>query len=66
MEASQSQALAVVAPASQQITVFSSESAFVSAQRMAKALVSSDLVPEVYRGEGKIGNALVALSLIHI
>lgn len=63
MEASQSQALAVVAPASQQITVFSSESAFVSAQRMAKALVSSDLVPEVYRGEGKIGNALVALEM---
>ena len=63
MQETQSAQLAVIPSTSQQVTVFSSEQAFVSAQRMARALVSSDLVPEVYRGEHKIGNALVALEM---
>jgi hypothetical protein len=55
-------------PAAQQsgtVSAFSSESAFVSAQRMARALTSSTLVPESYRGEGNLGNALIALELSH-
>jgi hypothetical protein len=44
-------------------TAFSSTNGFELAQRMAKALVTSDLVPEQFRGPDKIGNALIALEL---
>jgi hypothetical protein len=44
-------------------TAFASLDGFEGAQRMAKALVSSDLVPESFRGADKIGNALIALEL---
>lgn len=58
-------AVAQVAPQNQTVSAFSSEGAFVSAQRMARALTSSTLVPESYRGEANIGNALIALELSH-
>jgi len=44
-------------------SAFSSITNFESAQRMAMALCSSDLVPEQYRGKDKIGNALIALEM---
>lgn len=44
-------------------TAFSSVNGFEIAQRMAKALVTSDLVPDQFRGPDKIGNALIALEL---
>lgn len=47
----------------QQITAFASESAFESAQRMARALTSSALVPTTFRGEENIGSALIALEI---
>jgi hypothetical protein len=43
------------------LSVFSSTSSFEQAQRIAKALVSSDLVPSNYRGNDNIGNALIAM-----
>ena len=46
-----------------QLTVFSNQQTFADAQRMAKALVSSTLVPEHFRGEQNMGNALIALEL---
>ena len=48
---------------SQPISAFSSENAFVSVQRMAKALASSTLVPDSYRGEANLGNCIIALEL---
>lgn len=42
------------------VAPFSSPDAFEAAQRMAKAICSSDLVPEAYRGAEKVGNALIA------
>ena len=44
-------------------SAFSSITNFESAQRMAMALCSSDLVPETYRGKDNIGNALIALEM---
>lgn len=44
-------------------TAFSSVSAFEDAQRMAGALVTSDLVPQAFRGREKLGNALIALEM---
>lgn len=46
-----------------QISVFSGASEFEAAQRMAKALCSSTLVPEIYRGADNIGNSMIALEL---
>lgn len=46
-----------------QITAFSSAESFESAQRMAKALCSSNIVPESFRGIDNIGNAIVALEM---
>lgn len=50
-------------PQQQQLSAFSSENAFVSVQRMAKALASSTLVPDAYRGEANLGNCIIALEL---
>ena len=47
----------------QPLSAFSSENAFVSVQRMAKALCSSTLVPDSYRGEANLGNCIIALEL---
>jgi hypothetical protein len=44
-----------------QVQAFSSMSGFEIAQRMAKALAESDLVPQMYRG--KLSNCLVALEI---
>lgn len=52
-----------VATQQQPISAFSSENAFVSVQRMAKALASSTLVPDSYRGEANLGNCIIALEL---
>ena len=45
------------------LSVFSSLSAFESAQRICGPLVKSDLVPTNYRGPEKMGNAMIALDL---
>ena len=47
----------------QTTTAFSNAASFESAQRMALALVSSNIVPEQYRGKDNIGNAIVALEM---
>ena len=43
--------------------VFSSFTAFDNAQRMAKALASSALVPKIYQGQQGLANSLIALEL---
>ncbi|MEJ1463365.1 MAG: hypothetical protein RPU15_08820 [Candidatus Sedimenticola sp. (ex Thyasira tokunagai)] len=40
---------------------FSSDTNFEAAQRMAKALISSTLVPKEYQGANNMGNAIIAL-----
>ena len=47
----------------QALSAFASEASFVSVQRMAKALCSSTLVPESYRGDANLGNCIIALEL---
>jgi hypothetical protein len=44
-------------------SVFSGAEAFESAQRMAKALCASSLVPTDYQGQGGIPNAMIALEM---
>ena len=55
--------LQVATQQSQPLSAFSSENAIVSVQRMAKALASSTLVPDSYRGEANLGNCIIALEL---
>jgi len=55
--------LQVATTTQQPLSAFSSENAFVSVQRMAKALASSTLVPDAYRGESNLGNCIIALEL---
>jgi len=55
--------LTVATQQAQPLSAFSSENAFVSVQRMAKALASSTLVPDAYRGEANLGNCIIALEL---
>lgn len=43
--------------------IFSSEKTFELAQRMAKALCSSTIVPKDYQGEKNFGNCLIALEM---
>ena len=43
--------------------VFGSIGAFENAQRIARALSSSSLVPEQYRGPGNIANCMIALEM---
>lgn len=45
------------------LSVFASVDNFANAQRMAKALASSTLVPEAYRGEAGMGNCLIAMEV---
>lgn len=45
------------------LSVFGSVSGFETAQRMARALCSSPMVPETYRGEGNIGSCIIALEM---
>lgn len=49
--------------ANQSIATFASIGNFEAATRMAKALASSSIVPEAYRGEKGVANCLVALEL---
>jgi hypothetical protein len=49
------------APSNRAISAFSSEAAFVSAQRMAKALAASSLLPDTFRGN--IPNCMIAMEL---
>lgn len=51
------------APSGKTLSVFSNSESFEAAQRIAKALVSSDLVPVAYRGNEKMGNALIAMDM---
>lgn len=50
-------------PARKPLSVFADMESFADAQRMAKALIHSDLVPAAYRGEDKMGNALIAMDM---
>lgn len=53
-----------LAPASpSNLTAFACESSFEAAQRMARALCSSNLVPASYQGQANMGNCLIALEL---
>jgi hypothetical protein len=56
-------ALAPAPARQQQITAFANESAFEAAQRMARALTSSQLVPQTFRGAENTGSALIALEI---
>ena len=47
----------------QPITAFSSLANFEAAQRMAKALSTSDLVPAMYRGDKGLANCLIAMEV---
>lgn len=47
----------------QALSLFSDEISFVAGQRMARALCSSPLVPDAYRGEANMPSALIALEL---
>src|SRR4051812_9817609 len=49
------------APQSRAISAFANIESFESAQRMAQALASSALVPDVYRGN--VANCIVALEV---
>lgn len=66
-EPTQEKALALreatpVAPP-QMVSPFTTEGAFEAAQRMAKLICSSAMVPEQYQGPDKIGNAVVAMEV---
>ncbi len=52
-----------IEPQTQSVSVFANGEAFEHAQRIAKMLSSSDLVPQSYRGN--IANTLVALEMAH-
>jgi hypothetical protein len=56
-------AVAVAGQGGRDLDVFGSIAGFEAAQRMARALVTSALVPESFRGESNLGNALVALDM---
>lgn len=45
------------------LSVFGSVDNFATAQRMAKALASSTLVPSAYQGEAGMGNCLIAMEV---
>jgi len=46
-----------------QVSCFENVKQFETAQRMAKLLVQSSMVPDVYKGEKNLGNAVVALDI---
>jgi hypothetical protein len=45
------------------IAAFASQNNFLAAQRIAKALASSSLVPKAYQGQNGVANCLVAMEL---
>jgi len=50
-------------PHREELSVFGSVSHFEVAQRMARALCSSQMVPDNYRGEQNLGSCLIALEM---
>lgn len=52
-----------VQPATKPISVFADEAQFEVALRLVKPLISSGLVPQLYRGDTGMGNALIALDM---
>jgi hypothetical protein len=52
-----------LAPTTDTLQVFSGIAAFDAAQRMAKALCSSSLVPKEYQGQQGLANSLIALEI---
>jgi hypothetical protein len=50
-------------PVSQNLSAFSNAGTFEEAQRMAKLLSSSDLVPQQFRGPANLGNCVIALEM---
>jgi len=62
MTENESRAVAL-APSQTALSVFDTAEGFELAQRMAGALVASDLVPKEYQGKEKLGNALIALDM---
>ncbi len=52
-----------LAPSGEALQVFSGIAAFDAAQRMAKALCSSTLVPRDYQGQQGLANSLIALEI---
>jgi len=46
-----------------EFSAFGNITHFENAQRMAKALCSSQMVPETYRGEGNLGSCIIALEM---
>jgi hypothetical protein len=63
MSDSQEVAAVPAMPSGREIGAFASESNFVAAQRMAKALVSAELVPKMYQGDKNLCNAIIALEM---
>ncbi len=61
VQSTNSNAVAIVSDEPRSLSVFSSESSFESAQRMAKALAASDLVPPAFKGN--LANCLLALEV---
>lgn len=47
----------------EQFTAFGNISHFETAQRMAKALCSSSIVPQTYQGDNRIGDCMIALEI---
>lgn len=45
------------------VDVFSDINVFQNAQQICKSLIMSDIVPEAYRGESKLPNAMIALEM---
>lgn len=59
-------AQAITAPAPTvlpEFNAFSNIANFEQAQRMAKALCTSSIVPETYRGEANLGNCVIAIEI---
>mgnify|MGYP006988884269 CR=1 FL=1 len=46
-----------------QMSVFGSKSNFETAQRMAQALCSSNIVPTAYQGSNNLANCIIALDI---
>lgn len=51
--------------AQRSLSAYASQEAFVTAQRMAKSLCFSTIVPAAYQGERNIPNVMVAMELAH-
>ncbi len=47
----------------QEFSAFGNETCFVAAQRMARALCSSTIVPTAFQGEQNLGNCVIALEI---